>query len=266
MLHTNLSSVYDQGFFDGQFEDSLQSARAVARLICQLFNPQSVVDVGCGLGSWLKAFIESGVERTCGIDGDYVSRDALLIPPEDFVAKDLTRPFEIPGSYDLAISVEVAEHLSEKAGACLVRTLSKVAPLVLFSAAVPGQGGSRHINEQWPAYWRSRFGAEGLKLFDPIRPMIRNDTSVQWWYRQNLLVFASPEGIRAHPQLGLEVGAGVEMEWVYVAMVERRRDLRATLRNLPGVPWAWSYLKPWLRPKRPTRSNHQTAVTGNHQQ
>jgi hypothetical protein len=120
------------------------------------------------------------------------------------------------------------------------------------------QGGSRHIDEQWPAYRRSRFGAEGLKLFDPIRPMIRNDTSMQWWYRQNLLVFASPEGIRAHPQLGPEVAAGVEMGWVYVAMAEKRRDLRGTLRNMPRVPWAWSYLKPWLSPKRPTRSNHQT--------
>src|SRR5262245_16248653 len=159
MLHTKLSSVYDQRFFDGQYENSLQSARAVARVICQLFHPQSVVDVGCGLGSWLKAFIEAGAERICGIDGDCVNRDALLIPPETFVGKDLTRPFEIPGAFDLAISVEVAEHLSDEAGACLVRALSKVAPLVLFSAAIPGQGGSRHINEQWPSYWRSRFGA-----------------------------------------------------------------------------------------------------------
>jgi len=231
--------------FDGQFEDSLQSARTVAGVVCRLLNPQSVVDVGCGLGSWLKAFIEMAVGRTCGIDGDYVNRDALLIAREAFVARDLTKPFEIPGRYDLAISVEVAEHLSDKAGAGLVHALSKAAPLVLFSAAVPGQGGSRHINEQWPSYWRSRFGAEGLRLFDPIRPTIRNDSSVQWWYCQNLLVFASPEGIRAHPQLGPEVAAGVEMEWVYVAMAEKRRDSRATLRNMPGVPWAWSYLKPW---------------------
>jgi len=72
-------------------------------------------------------------------------------------------------------------------------------------------------------------------------------------------MFASPEGIRAHPQLGPEVAAGVEMEWVYVAMAEKRRDLRTTLRNLPGVPWAWSYLKPWLRPKRTIGSNLQTA-------
>ena len=144
--------------------------------------------------------------------------------------------------------------------------MSKAAPLVLFSAAVPGQGGSRHINEQWPSYW-SRFGAEGLRLFDPIRPLIRNDSSVRWWYRQNLLMFASPEGIRAHPQLGLEVAAGQETERVYAAMAEKRRDLRATVRNLPGFPWAWSYLNPSLRPWGPNPSSHRNRLaTGNYRQ
>jgi hypothetical protein len=145
--------------------------------------------------------------------------------------------------------------------------LSKAAPLVLFSAAVPGQGGSLHINEQWPSYWRWRFGAEGLKLFDPIRPLIRNDGPVQWRYRQNLLMFASPEGIRAHPQLGLEVAAGQEMECVYLTTAEKRRDLRATVCNLPGFLRAWSGLKPWLRRSGPNPSSHRNRLaTGNHRQ
>ena len=121
-------------------------------------------------------------------------------------------------------------------------------PLVLFSAAVPGQGGSHHINEQWPSYWRSLFAAEGFKLFDPIRPLIRHNSSVQWWYRQNLLVFASPGSIGAFPQLGEEVARGGEMEWIHISLVRRSRDLRSTLRNMPGVPWTWSHLKPWVRP------------------
>jgi hypothetical protein len=71
------------------------------------------------------------------------------------------------------MSLEVAEHLSGKAGACLVHTLTQAAPLVMFSAAVPGQRGSHHINEQWPGYWRSLFTDEGFRLFNPIRPLIR---------------------------------------------------------------------------------------------
>ena len=242
-------SVYDDAFFAQQVEHSLRSARAVAPVVHRLFGARSVVDVGCGLGAWLRAFSEVGIEHICGIDGDYVNRQNLLIPSAKFIAQDLSRPFEIPGRYDLAMSLEVAEHLSGKAGARLVHTLTQAAPLVMFSAAVPGQGGSHHINEQRPAYWRSLFADEGFRLFDPIRPLIRDNRSVRWWYRQNLVLFASPEGVSAHPQLGPEVAAGEEMEWVHISLVNKPRDLRATLRNLPGVPWAWSHVKPWFRPK-----------------
>jgi len=248
MLGTNLSSVYDQGFFAAQGEQSLRSARVVAGAICQLFGPKSVVDVGCGRGGWLRAFTELGVHDICGIDGDYVDRKNLLIPESSFVAENLTKRFDIWKSYDLAMCLEVAEHLPGSAGARLVHTLTQAAPLVLFSAAVPGQGGSHHINEQWPSYWRSLFAAEGFKLFDPIRPLIRHNSSVQWWYRQNLLVFASPGSIGAFPQLGEEVARGGEMEWIHISLVRRSRDLRSTLRNMPGVPWTWSHLKPWVRP------------------
>ena len=254
---TRHSSVYDEAFFAEQVEQSLQSARAVARLIYRLFAPQSVVDVGCGLGAWLRAFGEMGIDQMCGIDGDYVNRQNLLIPPAKFISQDLSRPFEIPGRYDLAMSLEVAEHLSGKAGTRLVQALSQAAPLVMFSAAVPRQGGSHHINEQWPAYWRSLFASEGFRLFDPIRPLIRDDRSVRWWYRQNLLLFASPDGISAHQQLGREVVKGEEMEWVHLSLVEKPRDLRSTLRNMPGVRWAWSHAKPWIRVKRPSTFQNQ---------
>lgn len=257
VFRTRHSSVYDEAFFAEQIRQSLPSARAVARVVHRLFSPQSVVDVGCGLGAWLRAFSEMGIDQICGIDGDYINRQNLLIPPSKFVSQDLSRPFEIPGHYDLAISLEVAEHLSGKAGTRLVHALSQAAPLVMFSAAVPGQGGSHHINEQWPAYWRSLFAAEGFRLFDPIRPLIRDEGSVRWWYRQNLLLFASPEGVSAHQQLRREVVPGKEMEWVHLSLVEKPRDLRSTLLKVPGIRWAWSHAKPWVRPNRPSTFQNQ---------
>jgi Methyltransferase domain len=249
MFRIKHGNIYDETFFAGQVEQSLRSARAVVRVVQRLFAPRSIVDVGCGLGAWLHAFSEMGIDQICGIDGDYINRQDLLIPQAKFIPQDLSQPFEIPGRYDLALSLEVAEHLSREAGARLVRILSQVAPLVMFSAAVPGQGGSYHINEQWPAYWRSLFADEGFRLFDPIRPLIRNDSSVGWWYRQNLLLFASPQGVSTHQRLGREVATGKEMEWVYISLVKKSRNLRSTLRNLPGVPWAWNHVKPWVHLK-----------------
>jgi hypothetical protein len=248
MLRPKYSSIYDESFFQEKVQKSLQSARLVSHVICRLFAPRSVVDVGCGLGAWLCALREMGVDRLCGIDGDYVNRKDLLIPSAHFLCQDLTVPFDIPGPYDLALCLEVAEHLSPKTGTNLVHALTQAAPLVLFSAAAPAQGGSHHINEQWPSYWRALFAAEGFRLFDPIRPLIRDNSSVRWWYRQNLLVFACAESITAESQLGNEVEMGMETEWVHISMLNNSADIRDTVRNIPGVPWMWSYLKPWVRP------------------
>ena len=256
MLRTNHGSIYDESFFEEHIYQSLQSARAVSRIICRLFDPQSVVDVGCGLGAWLRAFGELGVEQICGIDGSYVNRDKLLIPDANFVSTEVDSQFDIAGRYDLAMCLEVAEHLPPKAGVRLVHSLTQASPLVLFSAALPGQGGSHHINEQWPSYWRSLFAVEGFRLFDPIRPLIRDDSSVRWWYRQNLLLFASPKSIAAYPELGQELPAGGEIEWVHISVLRKPFDLRSTLRGMPGVRWTWSHLKPWVRPR--TRHIHQT--------
>ncbi|MGH7931555.1 MAG: class I SAM-dependent methyltransferase [Candidatus Binataceae bacterium] len=239
-------NVYDERFFAIQVADSLRSARAIARIACQLFEPTSVVDVGCGQGAWLAAFAELGLTQLRGIDGDYVNGDKLLFDRADFTAADLRGTFEIPGRYDLAICVEVAEHLPGSCSRQLVHAVTQASPVVLFSAAVPGQGGSGHINEQWPSYWRSLFAAEGFRMFDPIRPRIREENAICWWYRQNLVVFASREAISRHSRLGEEV-AGDDIEWVHISLVRRKHNLRSSLLRVPGAMWAWSRIKPWVR-------------------
>jgi 2-polyprenyl-3-methyl-5-hydroxy-6-metoxy-1,4-benzoquinol methylase len=104
-----------------------------------LLHPQSVLDLGCGQGAWLRAFEEHGVESIRGFDGDYVDRSALLIAPSAFSTIDLTSPMTIEGHYDLALCLEVGEHIAAKHARRLVQTLTSLAPVVLFSAAIPGQ-------------------------------------------------------------------------------------------------------------------------------
>ena len=95
----------------------------------------------------------------------------------------LSKPFE------LAQSLEVAEHLDHIFAANFVQLLTSLADVVLFSAAIPYQGGVCHINEQPPAYWAELFAKQGYVCLDFLRPSIWSDESVLWWYRQNLLVF-----------------------------------------------------------------------------
>ena len=146
-------SLYDRKFYDEHRDDSLRSARVTVPIVLSLVAPSSIVDVGCGTGTWLTVFRENGIEDVVGIDGDYVPRDRLLIPADRFIARDLTKPLLLDRIFDLAVSVEVAEHLPASAADQFVRSLCSLAPSVLFSAAVPGQFGVRHLNPQWPWYW-----------------------------------------------------------------------------------------------------------------
>jgi hypothetical protein len=177
------------------------------------------VDVGCGVGTWLRAFRENGSRTVRGLDGSYVEPSQLNIDSSDFTAVDLARPFEIDSTFDLAICLEVAEHLTRSHSAHLVDALTRAAPVVLFSAAVPGQGGTGHVNEQWPEYWRDLFDSRGFAMLDVVRPRIREDRRVKWWYRQNLVLFADDAALAAHQELRAAPAPANAIEWVHVNML-----------------------------------------------
>lgn len=174
-------------------ESSRSSARAIVPIVMRILNPGTVVDVGCGAGAWLEIFGEHGVSDVLGVDGDYVDRSRLRIPRDKFVAADLARGFSIDRRFDLAVSLEVGEHLPEAAAPQFVRSLVDLAPAVLYSAAIPGQGGIAHTNEQWPAFWGNLFARHAYRPVDAIRDEVWEDESVDWWYRQNVLLYLSED-------------------------------------------------------------------------
>jgi hypothetical protein len=150
----------------------------------------SAVDLGCGTGEWLAVLHRKGVEIK-GYDGNWVlDAEVLQIPPDRFAAADLNGPVHGRSeSYDLAISVETAEHLEPDSAMTLVQSLTRLSDVVLFSAAIPSQGGVDHINEQWPSYWAKLFDREGYEVVDAVRSLIWDDERVAYWYRQNILLF-----------------------------------------------------------------------------
>jgi len=143
-----------------------------------------------------------------GLDGPWVRSDDLEIPTENFVAADLTAPPGLGRTFDLVTSLAVAEHLPPAAAKTFVDYLTALGPLVVFSAAVPGQGGAGHTNEQWPAYWSELFARRGYEAVDCLREVFWDDDAVQWWYAQNLVLFGRPEALdaitrlREHPRRG----------------------------------------------------------------
>ena len=192
---------YDPAFYLAQQEGSLQSAREVVPLIVAACSPRSVADVGCGVGTWAATFIENGVADVTGFDGNYVQRDMLKIPADHFEVADLTQPLVARRPFDVALCVEVAEHLPAISAGTLVESLTRLAPVVVFSAAIPFQGGTEHVNEQWPSYWAALFKSRGYMVVDALRPLVWRNEKIEPFYRQNLIVFVKAERLYDYPQL-----------------------------------------------------------------
>jgi SAM-dependent methyltransferase len=201
-----MTQPYNRRFFADQRDESRESARAMVPILADLVEPASVADVGCGVGTWTSVFAERGLAVT-GFDGDYVDRGALLIPPDRFRAVDLTQPVPDLEPVDLAISLEVGEHLPESAAPQLVATLTGLAPVVAFGAAIPWQGGTSHINEQWQTWWAALFAQRGYVAVDALRDKVWDDQRIAPWYVQNTVLYVREGELANYPKLaGHRVG------------------------------------------------------------
>jgi hypothetical protein len=171
------------------------NAAAALSALKKFYQPRSVVDVGCGIGGWIKtAKFLFGIDdgNMLGVDGPYVQTDQLLIPERLFRRANLDEPLKFERKFDLAICCEVAEHVAANRAGTFVGDLTAASDVILFSAAMPFQGGTHHVNEQWLEYWGILFRAHGFVAYDVIRDIVWMDDNLDWYYRQNLLVFARP--------------------------------------------------------------------------
>lgn len=209
-----MKHIYSNEFFDYIDAGARQSAQRMIHLVQPWLNAQSVVDLGSGRGVWLHEWMNAGVSEVLAADGDYVDRDRLAVPAESFHACDLTQPLDLGRRYDLAQSLEVGEHLPNSASETLVESLTRHSDRVLFSAAVPGQGGEFHINERPLAFWQGLFADQGYSAFDCVRPALKDDDDVENWYRYNTILYVNEAGRKTLPQevLTTEVPAGTQVQ------------------------------------------------------
>jgi trans-aconitate methyltransferase len=181
--------IYKPAYFDSFEQVTQSSAHTVVPILMEWFKPQSVVDVGCGWGTWLKTFQEKGVGKILGLDDADLPQEHLKIPSQYFQKIDLNLPFQLNEKFDLVISLEVAEHLLPDSAELFVNSLTKLSNLVVFSAAIPEQTGLNHIHLQWQSYWVKLFAQNEFKLWDGLRPIIWDNPKIAHYYRQNTLIF-----------------------------------------------------------------------------
>jgi hypothetical protein len=240
------SSPYSPAYY----EEFASTAGASAGKIYDIIRAQhvfnSVIDVGCGQGYWLREFTNKGTSDIMGLDGPWVKSSELVIPESYFNVTDLTKPVNVKKRYDLALCLEVAEHLPASAARTVVESLTRLSDVILFSAAIPYQPGDMHQNCQWPEYWAGLFREFHYAACDCIRDVCWNDPDITCYYKNNAILYvkdgaiekmANPEYIKSricklpprlvHPELYLCV-AGTMSSYI---------DAQQTLS------WSWRTFK-----------------------
>jgi SAM-dependent methyltransferase len=250
-------STYDDRFFDTVDYTAAKTADGIlGQLSCHIA-VRSVLDLGCGRGAWLAWWSAHGTKDVFGVDGSYVDLEKLHIPRANFLPFDLTQALSLGREFDLVQSVEVAEHLPAAVADQFIDNIVGHGRLVMFSAAIPGQGGSQHINERPWEYWRDKFAARGFVLFDFLRPLVKDDTSLAFWYRHNVFLYAHnsivetlPSAILATRVAGEAIPSYLPL-WARISLLLVRPLPISVVDRLAKLKWQ---LIMWMDRFRPRRS------------
>ena len=233
--------MHSQSYFN-TFPDSTEAAELIVPLVLDVVDlPRSVVDLGGGVGTWSRAFKRHGVNKVTCIDSGSIDRSELLVSENEFMGADLSASIPAPIDSDLAVSLEFAEHVPAQRSSQIVEFLTSSASIVLFSAAIPGQFGPGHINEQPAGYWRKLFREYGYRHHDVIRPRIICRREVPFWYRQNLSIYANEESSKTIEARSIRYGEiPDDFELIHEQVLDTYRSkiplgLRRWLRMFPSA-------------------------------
>lgn len=184
------------------WQEKRLSANKVCSYIAQIYRPlRSVLDVGCGVGLFLAEANKLGADIINGVEAEWLDDDLLVVDRSCIRHHDLTKPLDMQCTYDLVISLEVGEHLPAIAAETYVASLVRHGRMILFSSAIPHQGGVHHVNEQWPEYWARLFVKHNYHFVDIVRPHFWYDREMILYIRQNAFLVAHAETILANPTL-----------------------------------------------------------------
>jgi SAM-dependent methyltransferase len=193
----NIDKKLDDTFYQKTLRpDRQQSYKLIAKFITRIAWPhqaQSAVDYGCGAGWILRWLNHYGVTDLIGIEPNRAAASVMNPATKTWVEfRSLRRRINLDRKFDLAVCLEVGEHLEERYADLLVENITKSTDLLIFSAATPGQGGWGHVNEQPLEYWKEKLRLVGFLNLQSMTAKFRvylENKGAKKWYCNNIAVF-----------------------------------------------------------------------------
>jgi hypothetical protein len=246
------NSPYSKTYYNNHSSGSLSSAEETIPVILEYISPASVVDVGCGVATWLSVWEKNGIKDIQGLDGEYIKKDQLMIDPSKFQSIDLEKGLSLPRRFDLVTSLEVAEHLQPASASKFVRSLCSLGDVIVFSAAMPHQGGLNHYNEQYPGYWVAHFAENGFPVYDILRPRLWNNNRIDGSYRQNIMIFVKDTVKDKYPAITKDYVQKEVLALVHPAVFEYWMEQFHKEKKYLRTPFkaAGFFITKWTKPIR----------------
>lgn len=191
----DIDDLYGTEYYDYMRQDGGQAdANRFGELLIDRYEPSSVIDLGCGIGRFLKPFHDSDID-VFGIDASEYAVSTPVVDGMELRQGDLTQPLDLDRTSDIVLCVEVLEHLPPESASTAVETISEAAPIAIISIARPGQGGDYHLNEQPLEYWVDKFEAVEMTYDESETEFLREniDPDELEWLSKNIAVFRRPE-------------------------------------------------------------------------
>lgn len=212
-----------------------ESAKKILSVIVPLLpKVSSVLDLGCGLGAWSSVLEEQLNPKLELIDHPATPIEELLVEDKS-VFKPLNLDISLPceGQRDMILCIEVLEHFKEEVALRLHDFICNSTDLVLFSAAVPGQGGIGHINCRRHSYWHDKFSNRGFKYFDGFKSEIVHDQAIPFWLRQNLFIYYRDNYSSYFKGRANYTPEGFEL--IHSGMLKNEIGLKVIVKHMPSL-------------------------------
>lgn len=182
------NKLYPEEYYSKRLknESEIRGAKIVTDAIFELFNPTSVIDIGCGVAMELFHFKNKGV-IVKGLDRSIYAKKHACI--EEVELWDLINPYSFNKRYDICMSFDFIEHISGDFESVVLSNLIKASDTVLIS--VPWKvGDPLHFNEQPQSHWIEAFNKLGYKYNHNDTEILKsNMVGGRMWIVRNLQVF-----------------------------------------------------------------------------
>lgn len=191
-----MANFYHSGYFSSSIFD--YDYAAIAETIIKEYQPKRIIDFGCGTGDLAKAFASRGVTVEA-IDGystpDFSGYSNLRFTKVDLNNITATQTFlnQLETKFDLAISIEVAEHLNPDVSSSFIEWMTSMADVIVFSAAVPSQDGDGHINCRSRSDWYQFIKQHNFVIADTLRQYFTSNSRLGLWHKLNIVDYVQKD-------------------------------------------------------------------------